>query len=120
MKLLLQIWRQAATDARGAFVRYEVSGLTPDMSLLEALDDLNERLVGAGERPVAFDSDCREGICGACGIVVDGYAHGGRRLTTTCELSLRCFSDGAEVTLEPFGTGTFPVLRDLVVDRSAL
>jgi succinate dehydrogenase / fumarate reductase iron-sulfur subunit len=120
MKLTLRIWRQRDAHDRGGFVRYEVSDLPPDTTLLEALDDLNERLVGGGEPPVAFDSDCREGICGACGIVVDGRPHGPMPGTTTCLLPLRAFRDGATVTLEPFLTGVFPVVRDLVVDRSAL
>jgi succinate dehydrogenase / fumarate reductase iron-sulfur subunit len=101
-------------------VRYAVDGLSPQLSLLDALDVLNERLVAAGEHPVAFESDCREGICGACGIVVDGLAHGPRALTTTCELMLGTLRDGSEVTLEPFRARAFPIVRDLVVDRSAL
>src|SRR6185295_3620643 len=104
----------------GAFARYTLDDLEPDVTLLEALDGLNERLAARGEPPVAFDSDCREGICGACGIVVDGAPHGPVPGTTTCLLPLRAFRDGATVTLEPFGTGAFPVLRDLVVDRGAL
>ena len=120
MKLTLRIWRQHDAHDRGGFVRYEVSDLSPDTTLLEALDDLNEKLVGGGEPPVAFDSDCREGICGACGIVVDGCPHGPVPGTTTCLLPLRAFRDGATVTLEPFRTGVFRVVRDLVVDRAAL
>jgi len=120
MKLALRIWRQDGPAAHGAFERHCVVGLAPEMTLLDALDVLNERLVHAGKRPVAFDSDCREGICGACGMLIDGFAHGPRALTTTCELGLRAFADGAEVTLEPFRAGPFPVLRDLCVDRSAL
>jgi succinate dehydrogenase / fumarate reductase iron-sulfur subunit len=118
MKLLLRIWRQDGPAAPGRFVRYPVDGLTAEMSLLEALDLLNERLAGAGERVVAFDSDCREGICGACGVVVDGLPHG--QGPTTCQIALRALHDGQEVTLAPFRTGVFPVIRDLVVDRSAL
>ena len=120
MKLALRIWRQRGRYSEGAFERHCVVGLAPEMTLLDALDVLNERLVRAGQRPVAFDSDCREGICGACGLVIDGFAHGPRALTTTCELTLRAFEDGAEVTLEPFRAGPFPVVCDLMVDRSAL
>ena len=120
MNLALRIWRQVGPRARGGFVRYELADAPGDMTLPEALDRLNERLVTAGESPVAFESDCREGICGACGIVVDGRPHGPMPRTTTCMLPLRAFRDGATVTLEPFRTGAFPVLRDLVVDRSAL
>jgi succinate dehydrogenase / fumarate reductase iron-sulfur subunit len=120
MKIALRIWRQPGPGAAGAFARYTLDDLDPDVTLLEALDGLNERLAARGEPPVAFDSDCREGICGACGIVVDGAPHGPVPGTTTCLLPLRAFRDGATVTLEPFGTGAFPVLRDLVVDRGAL
>ena len=120
MKLALRIWRQRDARAEGQFVRYELDGLRPDMTLLEALDRLNEWLVKLGEVPVAFDSDCREGICGACGIVVNGRPHGPLPGTTTCLLPLRAFRDGATIVLEPFRTGAFPVVRDLVVDRSAL
>jgi len=120
MKIGLRVWRQRGPEAAGGFARYELGDLPPATTLLEALDLLNERLVGDGEPPVAFDSDCREGICGACGIVVDGRPHGPLPGTTTCLVPLRAFRDGATVTLEPFRTGTFPVVRDLVVDRSAL
>jgi len=120
MKIALRVWRQRDSRDPGGFVRYELADLPPDTTLLEALDDLNEWLASRGEPPVAFDSDCREGICGACGIVVDGRPHGPLPGTTTCLLALRAFRDGATITLEPFRTGVFPVLRDLVVDRSAL
>jgi succinate dehydrogenase / fumarate reductase, iron-sulfur subunit len=120
MKVALRIWRQCDARDRGGFVRYELGDLPPDTMLLEALDGLNEWLVERAESPVAFDSDCREGICGACGIVVDGRPHGPVPGTTTCLLPLRTFRDGATITLEPFRTGVFPVVRDLVVDRSAL
>ena len=120
MNIALRIWRQRDVHDAGGFVRYELADLPPETTLLEALDDLNEWLASRGEEPVAFDSDCREGICGACGIVVDGRPHGPLPGTTTCLLSLRAFRDGATITLEPFRTGVFPVLRDLVVDRSAL
>ncbi len=120
MKVALRVWRQPDPGAAGAFVRYALDDLHPDVTLLEALDALNERLAARGEPPVAFDSDCREGICGACGIVVDGRPHGPLPGTTTCLVPLRAFHDGATITLEPFRTGAFPVVRDLVVDRRAL
>jgi succinate dehydrogenase / fumarate reductase, iron-sulfur subunit len=120
MKLTLRIWRQPSAASDGQFERHTLTGLSPDDSLLEALDLLNQQLAQRGERPVAFDSDCREGICGACGMVVAGYPHGGALLTTTCELRLRSFRDGAEVTLEPFRARAFPLIADLMVDRSAL
>jgi succinate dehydrogenase / fumarate reductase iron-sulfur subunit len=120
MKLALRVWRQAGPRAPGRFVRYLLDDVAADSTLLEALDGLNERLVSLGESPIAFDSDCREGICGACGIVVDGRPHGPVPETTTCLLPLRTFRDGATVTLEPFQTGVFGVVRDLIVDRSAL
>lgn len=120
MKLHLNIWRQQSPRHAGAFERYLVEGLSADNSLLEALDVLNERLVREGQRPVAFDSDCREGICGACGIVIDGAPHGPQPRTTSCELRLRAFQDGAEVRLEPFRAAAFPLISDLMVDRSAL
>jgi succinate dehydrogenase / fumarate reductase, iron-sulfur subunit len=120
MNLTLRIWRQEDPHAPGLLVDYPLADLSPGLSLLEALDLLNERLVAAGERPVAFESDCREGICGACGLLVDGFAHGRQGLTTTCQISLRDFPDGALVTLEPFRAAAFPVVRDLVVDRGAL
>ena len=120
MKLTLRVWRQADARSRGGFLHYTLDDLDPGMTLLEALDRLNERLAAAGEPPVAFDSDCREGICGACGIVVDGRPHGPVPGITTCLLPLRAFRDGATVSLEPFRTGAFPVVRDLMVDRRAL
>jgi succinate dehydrogenase / fumarate reductase, iron-sulfur subunit len=120
MNLHMRIWRQEGPGAPGRLVEYALTDLAPSLLLLEALDLLNERLVAAGERPVAFESDCREGICGACGLMVDGFAHGPRGLTTTCQIALRDFADGTTVTLEPFRTPAFPLLRDLVVDRSAL
>jgi succinate dehydrogenase / fumarate reductase iron-sulfur subunit len=120
MKVTLRIWRQSGPDARGSFARYDLDDLPQGTTLLEALDTLNERLVAAGQSPVAFDSDCREGICGACGVAVDGRPHGPLPGTTTCLVPLRAFPDGATITLEPLRTGVFPVVRDLVVDRSAL
>jgi succinate dehydrogenase / fumarate reductase iron-sulfur subunit len=120
MKVTLRIWRQRGPHQSGDFARYALDDLSPDCTLLEALDALNEDLVTRGEPPVAFDSDCREGICGACGIVVDGLPHGPRARTTTCQLTLGSFEDGATITLEPLRTGVFAVVRDLVVDRGAL
>jgi succinate dehydrogenase / fumarate reductase iron-sulfur subunit len=122
MRAILKIWRQESPRAPGAYVRYPALDLTADTSLLEALDILNRRLTLAGERPVAFDSDCREGICGSCGLVVDGRPHGPRPRTTACQVTMASFQggDGAEITLAPFAAGPFPVVRDLIVDRSAL
>jgi succinate dehydrogenase / fumarate reductase iron-sulfur subunit len=125
MKVVLQIWRQSkpgtAQDAKqdGRMVRYELDDVSPDMSFLELLDVLNEQLVRKGEEPVAFDHDCREGICGSCGVVIDGVPHGPERGTTTCQLHMRSFPDGAEIWVEPWRAAAFPVVRDLVVDRSA-
>jgi succinate dehydrogenase / fumarate reductase, iron-sulfur subunit len=120
MRLTLRIWRQRDARDAGGFARYALDGLHPETTLLEALDRLNEELTASGEPPVAFDSDCREGVCGACGIVVDGRPHGPLPGTTTCLLPVRAFRAGATVTLEPFGTGAFPIVRDLVVNRGAL
>ncbi|MCS6936115.1 MAG: succinate dehydrogenase/fumarate reductase iron-sulfur subunit [Candidatus Bipolaricaulota bacterium] len=119
MTLHLKIWRQANAQAPGRFVLYTVKDLSPDMSFLEMLDVLNEELTKKGELPVEFDSDCREGICGTCGFVINGVAHGPRRGRTVCQLYLRDFQDGQTVTLEPFRAKAFPVIKDLVVDRSA-
>ncbi|MFF4409393.1 succinate dehydrogenase/fumarate reductase iron-sulfur subunit [Streptomyces sp. NPDC001262] len=118
MKLTLRIWRQPSADAAGSMVTYEVTGISPDMSFLEMLDHLNEELILRGDEPVAFDHDCREGICGACGMVINGQAHGPER-TTTCQLHMRHFQDGDVVDVEPWRAGAFPVVKDLVVDRSA-
>jgi succinate dehydrogenase / fumarate reductase iron-sulfur subunit len=119
MRLTLRIWRQAGPEAPGAFETYEIDGVTDEMSFLELLDSLNEKLVGEGREPVAFDSDCREGICGSCGLMIDGQAHGPQRGTATCQLHMRRFSDGDVVTVEPFRSSGFPIVKDLVVDRSA-
>ncbi|GAB3974548.1 succinate dehydrogenase/fumarate reductase iron-sulfur subunit [Streptomyces sparsus] len=119
MKLTLRIWRQSGPEAAGRMTPYTVDGISPDMSFLEMLDVLNEELALRGEEPVAFDHDCREGICGACGMVINGQAHGPER-TTACQLHMRHFSDGDTVDVEPWRAGAFPVVRDLVVDRSAL
>jgi succinate dehydrogenase / fumarate reductase iron-sulfur subunit len=120
VKLTLKIWRQAGPEARGEFVVYEVDGLTEEMSFPELLDVLNERLIAQGSEPIAFESDCREGICGACGLMINGQAHGPQRGTTTCQLHLRTFDDGDEIMVEPFRSAAFPVVKDLVVDRSPL
>jgi succinate dehydrogenase / fumarate reductase iron-sulfur subunit len=119
MKLNLKIWRQKSTDATGRFITYQVEGVSPDMSFLEMLDVLNEELTDRGEAPVAFEHDCREGICGSCGFLINGVPHGPRRHTTVCQLHMRYFKDGDIVTLEPWRARAFPVVRDLVVDRSA-
>ena len=118
MKLTLRIWRQSGPEDPGALVTYEVDGIVPEMSFLEMLDTLNEELIERGDEPVAFDHDCREGICGACGVVINGEAHGPDR-TTTCQLHMRHFEDGATVDVEPWRAAAFPVVKDLVVDRSA-
>ena len=119
MKLILNVWRQKGPSEPGRLVRYELDGVDARGSLLDALDLLNDRLVAKGDLPVAFESDCREGICGACGVVVIGQPHGGGH-ATTCEFMLRDVPDGAELTLEPFRVGPFHIVRDLIVDRSAL
>ncbi len=119
MKLNLKVWRQAGANQGGGFQMYEVDGLLPEMSILEALDVLNEQLTKKGQDAVAFDSDCREGICGTCGLVINGMAHGAKRSCTTCELRLRSYKDGATITIEPFRAKGFPIIKDLVVDRSA-
>ena len=120
MQLTLHIWRQKNADTPGQFESYSVDGVRPDMSFLEMLDVLNEDLLGKGIEPVAFDHDCREGICGSCAMVINGIAHGPQRATTTCQLYMRHFRDGDTITIEPWRARAFPVLRDLVVDRSAL
>jgi succinate dehydrogenase / fumarate reductase iron-sulfur subunit len=119
VRLTLRVWRQPGPAAPGDFETYEVDGLSEEMSFLEALDVLNERLVAEGREPVAFDSDCREGICGSCGLMIDGQAHGPQRGTATCQLHLRLFRDGDVVTVEPFRSAGFPLVKDLVVDRRA-
>jgi succinate dehydrogenase / fumarate reductase iron-sulfur subunit len=119
MKLTLRVWRQAGPSAPGDFETYEVDEVTDEMSFLELLDVLNEQLVGEGREPIAFDSDCREGICGSCGLMIDGQAHGPQRGTATCQLHMRRFNDGDVVTVEPFRSAGFPLIKDLVVDRSA-
>ncbi|GAA1777577.1 succinate dehydrogenase/fumarate reductase iron-sulfur subunit [Nostocoides vanveenii] len=118
MNLTLKIWRQDGPRARGELVTYQVNDISPDMSFLEMLDVLNERLNAEGTEPVAFDSDCREGICGMCGLMISGDAHGPEK-TTTCQLHMRSFKDGETITIEPWRADAFPIIRDLVVDRSA-
>ena len=119
MRLTLRVWRQAGPGAPGAFETYEVDELSEEMSFLELLDVLNERLIADGREPVAFDSDCREGICGSCGLMIDGHAHGPQRGTATCQVHLRLFNDGDTVVVEPFRATGFPLVKDLVVDRRA-
>jgi succinate dehydrogenase / fumarate reductase iron-sulfur subunit len=118
VRVTLKIWRQETTHAAGELKTYELDDVSEDMSFLEMLDVLNEKLNAAGEEPVAFDSDCREGICGMCGLMINGQAHG-PEVTTTCQLHMRSFSDGDEITIEPWRADPFPVLKDLCVDRSA-
>lgn len=119
MKFKLKIWRQANTKSSGKFEVYDVDGITGETSFLEMLDALNIHLTENGGDPVAFDSDCREGVCGMCSMVIDGQAHGPQPATTTCQLYMRHFQDGAEITIEPWRATAFPVVRDLVVDRSS-
>jgi succinate dehydrogenase / fumarate reductase iron-sulfur subunit len=119
MNLTLKIWRQPGPQARGKLVTYEMRNVSPDISFLEMLDILNEQLIHRGEEPIAFDHDCREGICGMCGVMINGQPHGPDRLTTTCQLHMRRFKDGDELVIEPWRANGFPVIRDLVVDRSA-
>ncbi|QSB06821.1 succinate dehydrogenase/fumarate reductase iron-sulfur subunit [Natronoglycomyces albus] len=119
MKLKLRIWRQADADTDGAMVSYILDDVSPDMSFLEMLDVLNEKLTGEGEDPVAFDHDCREGICGACSLVIDGQPHGPNAATTTCQLHMRHYADGDTIDIEPWRAKAFPVIKDLVVDREA-
>ena len=119
MHINLKIWRQAGPDQPGRMESYRLDDVSPDMSFLEMLDVLNERLIAAGEDPVAFEHDCREGICGACSLFVDGQAHGPEALTTVCQLHMRHYTDGDTIHVEPWRANAFPVIKDLVVDRSA-
>jgi succinate dehydrogenase / fumarate reductase iron-sulfur subunit len=119
MHLTLTVWRQKNRQDPGRMVTYDARDISPDMSFLEMLDVVNERLIARGEEPIAFDHDCREGICGTCGLVINGIPHGPMRATTTCQLHMRKFADGDNITVEPWRAGAFPVIRDLVVDRSA-
>jgi succinate dehydrogenase / fumarate reductase iron-sulfur subunit len=120
MDLTLHVWRQKSAREQGRFVTYQAKGVSPDMSFLEMLDVVNEDLALKGEEPIAFDHDCREGICGTCGVVVNGVAHGPRDRTTMCQLHMRTFKDGDTLTIEPWRAKAFPVLKDLIVDRGAL
>jgi succinate dehydrogenase / fumarate reductase, iron-sulfur subunit len=119
MKFTLQVWRQNKKDSKGSFKKYELNDVNPDASFLEMMDVLNGILIKQGEEPVAFEHDCREGICGACSMTINGQPHGPKRLTTACQLKMRHFHDGQEIYVEPFRAGAFPVLKDLIVDRTA-
>jgi succinate dehydrogenase / fumarate reductase iron-sulfur subunit len=119
VKLTLRVWRQKHATARGRFATYEARDISPDMSFLEMLDVVNEGLILRGEAPIAFEHDCREGICGSCGFMIDGVAHGPKRATTVCQLHMRSFGDGQRLTLEPWRARAFPVVKDLIVDRRA-
>jgi len=120
MNLTLQVWRQKARDAAGQFVQYEARDISADASFLEMLDVVNERLIEKGEDPIHFEHDCREGICGSCGMMINGVAHGPIGATATCQLHMRHFKDGDTVQIEPWRARAFPVIKDLIVDRSAL
>ncbi|RZJ35276.1 MAG: succinate dehydrogenase/fumarate reductase iron-sulfur subunit [Flavobacterium sp.] len=119
MKLTLKIWRQKNAADKGKIVDYPIDGISPDMSFLEMLDVLNEQLINSGQDPVAFDHDCREGICGMCSLFINGEAHGPDRGVTTCQLHMRMFKDGDTIFIEPFRAKAFPVIKDLIVDRSS-
>jgi succinate dehydrogenase / fumarate reductase iron-sulfur subunit len=119
MDLKLHVWRQAGPDARGKFERYDVKDISEHASFLEMLDILNEQLVAAGDEPIAFEHDCREGICGTCGLVINGTPHGPHEAITTCQLHMRSFNDGDTVWIEPWRATAFPILKDLCVDRAA-
>ena len=120
MNLTLHVWRQAGPAATGRMERYEARDISPDMSFLEMLDTVNERLQEAGAEPIAFDHDCREGICGSCSLMINGVAHGPMKGTATCQLHMRSFTDGDVIWIEPWRARPFPVIRDLCVDRGAL
>jgi succinate dehydrogenase / fumarate reductase iron-sulfur subunit len=120
MNLTLYVWRQASANDKGAMERYEARDIAPEMSFLEMLDVVNERLVEGGGTPIAFDHDCREGICGSCGLMINGVAHGPMRGTATCQLHMRTFKDGDTIYIEPWRSRAFPVIKDLIVDRGAL
>ena len=119
LNLTLKVWRQKNNKSKGQFETYKISGVSPDSSFLEMLDILNENLVNEGKEPVAFDHDCREGICGMCSLFINGEAHGPDRGITTCQLHMRMFKDGDTITIEPWRATAFPVIKDLIVDRSA-
>lgn len=120
LTLHLKVWRQAGPDAEGGFEVFDLPGISPDMSFLEMFDVLNERLVNEGREPIEIASDCREGICGTCGVMINGRAHGPEMATATCQLHMRKFADGDEIVVEPWRATSFPVIKDLVVDRSPL
>jgi succinate dehydrogenase / fumarate reductase iron-sulfur subunit len=120
MRVTLHVWRQKSRTAKGHVATYHLDGISPDMSFLEMLDVLNEKLIKEGGEPVAFDQDCREGICGSCSMMINGLAHGPERGTTACQLHMRSFADGAKIVIEPWRAKAFPVIKDLCVDRSAL
>src|ERR1041385_7449233 len=120
MNLTLKIWRQKNKEDKGGFATYSVDGISSDMSFLEMFDVLNERLIAKGEGPIAFDHDCREGICGMCSMFINGRAHGPMKGTTTCQLHMRHFKDGDTIVVEPWRAKAFPVIKDLVVDRAAI
>ena len=119
MKIHLKVWRQKDANSRGHFESYDLDHIEADMSFLEMLDVLNESLINQGKEPVEFDHDCREGICGTCSMVINGKPHGPQKRTTTCQLHMRSFKDGDSITIEPFRAQAFPVIKDLIVDRSA-
>ena len=119
MKFKIHVWRQSSRSDSGKMASYEIDDISPDASFLEMMDLLNEKLITSGEEPVAFDHDCREGVCGMCSMVINGQAHGPKYETTTCQLYMRHFNDGAEIYIEPWRAKAFPVIKDLVVDRSA-
>jgi succinate dehydrogenase / fumarate reductase iron-sulfur subunit len=120
MNVTLHVWRQAGPDAPGRMVRYEANDISPDMSFLEMLDVVNERLMQTGEVPIAFDHDCREGICGSCSLMINGVAHGPNKGTATCQLHMRSFGDGDDIHVEPWRARAFPVVKDLVTSRASL
>ena len=120
MKFTLKIWRQKNADDKGGMVTYKVDAVSPDSSFFEMLDQLNQQLIGKGEEPVAFDHDCREGICGTCSLYINGRPHGPIKGATTCQLHMRSFRDGQTIYVEPWRCGAFPVVKDLIVDRSSL
>jgi succinate dehydrogenase / fumarate reductase iron-sulfur subunit len=120
LNLTLKVWRQDGPGTEGRFETYDTPGISPDMSFLEMLDTVNERLIEKGDVPIEFDHDCREGICGSCGIMIDGKAHGPQKGTATCQLHMRHYQEGDTIVLEPWRAGGFPIIRDLMVDRTAL
>ena len=120
MELVLKIWRQKNPESTGRLVNYNLSAVDPDMSFLEMLDVLNQQLIALGEDPVVFDHDCREGICGACSLMINGKPHGPSKATTTCQLHMRKFKSGDTIYIEPFRANSFPIIKDLMVDLSLI